>query len=148
MGCHQIVGYQTGSPQVYKVPMIAGQDAKYIESALKAYRAGDRKQMQMRGIASSLGDEDIADIAALLRGPRQAGPRRSPGPRGARDRALPRALQAKVTTCAACHGANFCHADRRHDPAPGRAVRRLSLLRPARLRHRGQRALRPQQRHR
>src|SRR6478735_10270309 len=38
-GCHQIVGYQTGFPKVYKVPMIAGQDAKYIASALKAYRA-------------------------------------------------------------------------------------------------------------
>src|SRR4051794_737594 len=41
-GCHQIIGYQTDFPQVYKVPMIAGQDAKYIASALTAYRAGDR----------------------------------------------------------------------------------------------------------
>ena len=50
-GCHQIVGYQTDFPQVYKVPMIAGQDAKYIAAALTAYRAGDRKQGQMRGVA-------------------------------------------------------------------------------------------------
>ena len=36
IGCHGIVGYQADFPQVYKVPKIAGQDAKYIASALTA----------------------------------------------------------------------------------------------------------------
>ncbi len=44
--------------------MIGGQSAKYIESALQAYRKGDRKHLSMRGIAGSLSDQDIADLAA------------------------------------------------------------------------------------
>ena len=102
-GCHQILGYQTAYPQVYKVPMIAGQDAKYIAAALKAYRAGDRKQVQMRAIASSLSDEDIEDIAAYyshLGKPAGPVPAKPEAP-------LPADLQAKAATCVACHGANF-----------------------------------------
>jgi cytochrome c553 len=44
--------------------MIGGQSAKYIESALHAYKKGDRKHPSMRGIAASLSDQDIADVAA------------------------------------------------------------------------------------
>jgi cytochrome c553 len=44
--------------------MIKGQSAKYIESALQAYRKGDRNHPTMRGIAASLSDQDIADLAA------------------------------------------------------------------------------------
>jgi cytochrome c553 len=102
-GCHQIIGYQTGFPKVYKVPMIAGQDAKYIAAALKAYRAGDRKQQQMRGIASSLTDEDIEDVAAWYS---QLGKPEGPVPK-APEKPVPAALQGKVATCVACHGANF-----------------------------------------
>jgi cytochrome c553 len=102
-GCHQIVGYQTDFPQVYKVPMIAGQDPKYIAAALKAYRAGDRKQMQMRGIASSLSDEDIDDVAAYYS---QLGKPAGPVPKAV-ETPVPATLQAKVATCVACHGANF-----------------------------------------
>jgi cytochrome c553 len=32
MGCHNIKGYQASFPEVHKVPMIAGQSAKYIVS--------------------------------------------------------------------------------------------------------------------
>jgi cytochrome c553 len=102
-GCHQIPGYQTDFPIVYKVPKIAGQDAKYIASALKAYRAGDRKQGQMRGIAGSLTDQDIDDLAAYysqLGKPEGAVPKTLETP-------VPAALAAKTATCVACHGANF-----------------------------------------
>ena len=51
IGCHGIPGYQASFPEVYKVPMIAGQNAKYIVSALTQYRKGDRKHPTMRGIA-------------------------------------------------------------------------------------------------
>ena len=33
IGCHGIKGYQASFPEVYKVPMISGQSAKYITSA-------------------------------------------------------------------------------------------------------------------
>jgi len=65
IGCHGIAGgYKTAFPEVYRVPMIGGQSAKYIEAALKSYRKGDRKHPTMTGIARSLSDQDIADIAA------------------------------------------------------------------------------------
>src|ERR1041385_7160778 len=53
IGCHGIVGYQASFPQVYKVPKIAGQNAKYIVAALDEYRKGDRKHPSMRAIAGS-----------------------------------------------------------------------------------------------
>lgn len=64
IGCHGIEGYRASFPSVYNVPYIAGQSAKYIESALNAYRKGDRSHPTMRGIAGSLSDEDVADLAA------------------------------------------------------------------------------------
>lgn len=64
IGCHEIPGYKTAFPSVYRVPMIAGQSAKYIEAALVAYRKGDRSHPSMRAIAGSLSDQDIADLAA------------------------------------------------------------------------------------
>src|SRR4051794_3867840 len=50
IGCHGIPGYKATFPEVYRVPMIAGQSAKYIESALNAYKKGERKHPSMRGI--------------------------------------------------------------------------------------------------
>ena len=64
IGCHGIPGYKTAYPIVYHVPMIAGQQPGYIVSALKAYKSGERSHPSMRGIAASLSDQDMADLAA------------------------------------------------------------------------------------
>ena len=64
IGCHGIPGYKATFPEIYQVPMIGGQSAKYIENALKAYKKGDRKHPTMRGIAATLSEQDIADVAA------------------------------------------------------------------------------------
>lgn len=64
IGCHGIPGYKATFPEVYQVPMLGGQSAKYIESALNQYKKGDRKNPSMRGIAAGLSDQDIADVAA------------------------------------------------------------------------------------
>jgi cytochrome c553 len=64
IGCHGIPGYKTAFPSVYHVPMIAGQQPGYIVSALKAYKSGERSHPSMRGIAASLSDQDMADLAA------------------------------------------------------------------------------------
>jgi len=63
-GCHGIPGYKTAYPVVYHVPMLGGQQAGYISSALHAYKSGQRSHPSMRGIAASLSDKDIADLAA------------------------------------------------------------------------------------
>ncbi len=64
IGCHGIPGYRTAFPDVYQVPMIGGQTQKYLENALIQYRKGERQHPSMRGIAGSLSDQDIADLAA------------------------------------------------------------------------------------
>ncbi len=63
IGCHGIPGYKATFPEVFQVPMIGGQSARYIENALHAYKKGDRKHPTMHGIAASLSDQDIADVA-------------------------------------------------------------------------------------
>ena len=66
LGCHAIPGYKADFPVVYSVPMIGGQNAKYIEAALKEYRKGDRRFPSMMATARSLSDQDIADLAAYF----------------------------------------------------------------------------------
>ena len=64
IGCHGIPGYKATFPEVFQVPMIGGQSAKYIEAALKEYKDGMRKNPTMRGIATSMSEQDMADVAA------------------------------------------------------------------------------------
>jgi cytochrome c553 len=63
IGCHAIPEYKASFPLVYSVPLLGGQNAAYIAKALKAYQSGDRKHPTMQSIASSLSDQDIADLA-------------------------------------------------------------------------------------
>ena len=63
-GCHNKVGYKTAYPTVYQVPRLGGQHAEYLISALGQYRSGERTFTTMQNIASSLTDQDIADMAA------------------------------------------------------------------------------------
>lgn len=64
VGCHGIAGYKTAFPEVYSVPKLGGQHAAYIVKALQAYKSGERNHPSMRGIAASLSDQDMADLAA------------------------------------------------------------------------------------
>jgi hypothetical protein len=105
MGCHGIVGYQATFPEVYKVPKIAGQSEKYIVNALVAYKNGQRKHPSMRGIAASLSDQDMADVAAYYA---QLGVNASAAPLGkaAAGSAKAAELVAKGA-CSSCHGESF-----------------------------------------
>jgi cytochrome c553 len=64
VGCHGIEGYKTAFPEVYSVPKIGGQHPAYIVKALQAYKSGDRNHPSMKGIAATLSDKDMADLAA------------------------------------------------------------------------------------
>ncbi|MEW6415206.1 MAG: cytochrome c [Pseudomonadota bacterium] len=63
-GCHGIPGWRTAYPTVYSVPLLGGQHADYIVAALQAYKSGERKHPSMSGIAASLSDQDMVDLAA------------------------------------------------------------------------------------
>ena len=105
IGCHGIKGYQASFPEVYRVPMISGQSAKYIVAALNGYKNGDRKHPTMRGIAETLTEQDMNEIAAHYEadgkddGAAPADKPREPSPQVA-------ALLQKAA-CVSCHGANF-----------------------------------------
>jgi len=103
IGCHGIPGYQATFPEVHKVPMIAGQSAGYIASALQAYAKGDRKHPTMRGIAVSLSDQDIKDIAAFYAHQSTAGA----APEAVSTAPAPVTELLSKGACASCHGANF-----------------------------------------
>ncbi len=102
IGCHGIPGYQNSFPEIHKVPMISGQSDKYIVSALTAYKKGDRKHPSMRGIAGSLSEQDMADLAAFYSShvSKQA-PETPKSPNSVVAALLERGA------CASCHGANF-----------------------------------------
>ena len=67
-GCHGIVGWRTAYPEVYKVPKIGGQHRDYIIKALTEYKSGERSHPTMRAIATSLSEQDMADLAAYYSG--------------------------------------------------------------------------------
>ena len=66
-GCHGIVEYKNAYPS-YRVPKIGGQNEAYIVAALTGYKKGERNHPTMHAQASSVSDQDIADIAAYLSG--------------------------------------------------------------------------------
>jgi cytochrome c553 len=104
IGCHGIPGYQASFPEIHKVPMISGQNAKFIEASLQAYKKGERKHPTMRAISGSLTDQDMADLAAFYEKHGQSSLKTvaaAPAPS-----AEVAALLTKGN-CASCHGADF-----------------------------------------
>ncbi len=104
IGCHGMPGYQATFPEVYRVPMISGQNAKYLAAALTAYRKGERRHPSMRAISGSLSDQDIADLAAFYEG-HARNPARAPEA-VAEASADVKDLLTKGA-CASCHGPNY-----------------------------------------
>ncbi len=92
LGCHGIEGYKNAYP-MYSVPKLEGQHPEYLIAALQEYRSGDRAHLTMHSQASTLSDQDIADIAAYFAGK----PLVSEGkPAGTPPQA--------ATLCVSCHG--------------------------------------------
>ncbi len=58
-GCHGAEGIATNPTY----PNLAGQHAVYLETALKAYRSGERMDPVMSNFAKNLTDEQIAELA-------------------------------------------------------------------------------------
>ena len=65
--CHGTVDYRNEELN-YKVPLLGGQNAQYIESALNAYLNGSRKDHSMHSNFSDLSPAEIYDIAVFFMG--------------------------------------------------------------------------------
>ena len=105
IGCHGIPGYQASFPEIHKVPMISGQNAKYLASALTAYQKGERKHPTMKGIAGSLTEQDIADLSAYYS--QHGAGQGQPVPDTPREAPAAVAELLNKGACASCHGANL-----------------------------------------
>jgi cytochrome c553 len=105
IGCHGIVGYQASFPEIHKVPMISGQGADYLASALAAYKKGERKHPTMRSIAGSLSDKDMADLGAFYQQQAQSAPAAAAAT--AHEPSVQVAELLKKANCVSCHGDNF-----------------------------------------
>jgi cytochrome c553 len=95
MGCHGIENYKNAYPK-YSVPKLKGQSAVYIAAALAEYKAGARSHPTMKGFATSLSEQDHADLAAWFQGPERT--RSDAKPVGT--------APAAAAPCTACHGQN------------------------------------------
>ena len=60
--CHGADGNGIGDPQY---PLIAGQYADYLAKSLRDYKSGVRDNAIMQGFASTLSEDDIANLAAF-----------------------------------------------------------------------------------
>jgi cytochrome c553 len=94
LGCHGIPNYKNVNP-VYPVPKLGGQHPEYIVIALTAYKNGERSHGTMHAHASSMNEQDMADVAAFLAGTVIKAPATP-----AAANAVPKAAE----TCTACHG--------------------------------------------
>ena len=86
-------------------PHLAGQHAAYLETQLRAYRDGQRKNAQMSALVQSLSDEDIADLAAYYQAqePRAGAASEGLVEQGKRVYRVGNA-RTGVPACMACHG--------------------------------------------
>lgn len=107
IGCHGIPFYQASFPEVHKVPMIAGQNAAYIVSALTAYKKGERLHPTMRGIAATLTDADMADLGAFYETQPASTGQATPAPATIAEPSPRVAELLKKANCVSCHGANL-----------------------------------------
>jgi cytochrome c553 len=97
MGCHAIPNYKNVYP-TYSVPKLRGQRPEYLIAALKAYKSGERSHGTMHSQASSMTDQDMADIAVYIAGDSVLTQSVSDVPATARPKAS--------EVCLACHGTN------------------------------------------
>jgi cytochrome c553 len=110
-GCHGSDGV-SATPTT---PSLAGQDAAYIANALQAYKQATRSDETMKGLAASLDDSAVKNVAAFYAGqePKQPNVRK------------PLTAQEWAQRCDRCHGVNGNSADPR---LPALAAQRLDYL--------------------
>lgn len=98
LGCHGAPGLRNPGP-VYAIPMVGGQHAAYIVTALKAYKSKERGHGTMQAQAGNLSDQDMEDIAAFF-----AAMDGNSRPSNVNKQKAAAGKEA-AATCAACHGA-------------------------------------------
>jgi cytochrome c553 len=120
-GCHGEDGV-SGSPAT---PSLAGQDAQYVAVALLAYKDGSRVNDTMKGLAASLDDKGMKNLAAFF----AAQEPKAPSVR------KPLSTAEWVERCNRCHGVNGNSTDPRF---PMLASQRVEYLQKALIDYKAQ----------
>ena len=110
-GCHGSDGVSTNPT----TPSLAGQDATYLASALQAYKQAARSDETMKGLAASLDDSAVKNVAAFYAS-------QEPKPPNVRK---PLTVEEWAQRCDRCHGVNGNSTDPR---LPALAAQRLDYL--------------------
>jgi cytochrome c553 len=110
-GCHGSDGVSATAT----TPSLAGQDATYIANALQGYKQGARSDETMKGLAASLDDGAVKNVAAFyaVLEPKQPNVRK------------PLTAEEWSQRCDRCHGVNGNSVDPR---LPALAAQRLDYL--------------------
>jgi cytochrome c553 len=91
-GCHG----EQGVSAIPTTPSLAGQDAQYLAAALAAYKNGTRSNETMKGLATSLDDSAMKNLAAYYASQKAQAPKVS----------KPLTTQEWAQRCDRCHGRN------------------------------------------
>jgi cytochrome c553 len=110
-GCHGDKGV-SGNPAI---PSLAGQDAQYVAAALRSYKDGARSDETMKGIAASLDETAVKNLAAFYVS-------QQPQPTNVRK---PLSTAEWAQRCDRCHGVNGNSTDPR---LPALAAQRVEYL--------------------
>jgi len=94
-GCHGAKGVSINPMW----PSLAAQQPTYLESQMKAFKSGDRKNTIMKGIATALNTQDMENLAAYF----SSQSAKSAGG----DANLAKKGKSKVAVCMGCHGSNL-----------------------------------------
>ena len=110
-GCHGDKGVSANPAN----PGLAGQDAQYIAAALKAYKDGARSDETMKGLAATLDETAVKNLAAVYAN-------QQPQPTNVRK---PLTTAEWAQRCDRCHGVNGNSTDPR---LPALAAQRVEYL--------------------
>jgi cytochrome c553 len=111
VGCHGEGGV-SGNPST---PSLAGQDAQYFIAAMRAYKDGSRNDATMKGVAGSVDEPVVKDLAAYYAGQQPQRP----------NVAKPMTAAEWAQRCDRCHGVNGNSTDPR---SPALAAQRVDYL--------------------
>lgn len=110
-GCHG----DTGTNDDPTIPNLAGQDAQYFIDAMRAYKDGTRKDETMKGLADSLDESTIKNLAAYYANQTPQAPKIS----------KPLTVVEWTERCDRCHGVNGNSTDPR---LPALAAQQVEYL--------------------
>ena len=101
-GCHGEDGNSLSTP----IPKLAGQNAAYISKQVRNFQAGSRKHAIMNDLATTVNDEELADIAAYFASQnKMKGDGSADNPIG-KNLFLKGDASRKIVACINCHGVN------------------------------------------